>query len=209
MKERFVPQGGADGGEIGADHPGVRSGGDIGMGEDGSGLAGEDELARVAPVVEGLDPQRVAGEREGFEPGIVESEGEDAPEARQRLHAPGGERLKDSLAVASGTESHAPGGEFAAELGVVVELAVVDQREAGFAGVGVGRGEHGLRAGGRGVDHGEAAMGEGNVAAAPEPRAVGPAVLHLVAQAADRLVAQGRGSTDDGCDAQDSAHGPG
>lgn len=148
LEECFVPEGGADGCEIGADHPGIGRRGDIGMGEDGAGLGGEDELAGVAPVVEGLDAEGIAGECEGFEPGIVESEGEDSAEAVEGFDAPGGERLEDGLGIAVGAEADASGGEFTAEFVVVVEFTVVDEGEAGFAGVGVGGGEHGLCAGG-------------------------------------------------------------
>lgn len=72
-------------------------------------------------------------------------------------------------------KTHAAGGEFVTDLGVVVEFAVVGD---GVGGVGLAE-EHGLwLAGRRGIDHGETAVGEHELAGGgtPQPRAIRPAV---------------------------------
>jgi hypothetical protein len=98
-------------------------------GDQGLELGGEDDAVAARHHVEGLDPQRVAGEQQARVPLVEEREGEHPAEPRQGVRPPAAQRLEDDLGVRLGDEPDAVALEDLPEFAVVVELAVVAEPE--------------------------------------------------------------------------------
>ena len=127
---------------------------DAAVAENGRELAGEGEQPLVAVPVERLLPEAVAREEEPAPHPVIDAEGEHAVEAARQLLAPGAIALQQHLGVGvAGEEPVAARLELRAQLGVIVDLAVVDNRDLAL---GV---PHGLRPM-REVDDGEAPVPE-------------------------------------------------
>lgn len=164
--EGACAEGCADGGEVGTDGDEVGVGGDVRVEEEGADFAGEGEfgVTRVlaSPPVEGLYAERVAGEEERFALCVVPGEGEHATEHGEGARAEVCERQSEGFGVATGVEVTAETvREMGAEVGVVVDFAVVDEHAEGLV---VASEYEGLRACEGGIKNGEAAVCELDVA---------------------------------------------
>ena len=176
----------------------VERGVDPAAGEQGGQGRGEAQGAGLLGDVEGLDAEAVAGEHEPPAVALGDGEREHADEPVDEPLAPRVVGLEDDLGVGGGEEAVARRGELLAELAVVVDAAVEDDREAE---VGV---HHGLAPRGGQVDDAQAAVAERRGSLGPQAARVGPPVAH------------GRGHAVDGRDvgrpipaqlARDPAHG--
>ena len=157
---------------------------------------------------------------------VPNGEGEHAAQAVEHGLAPGQVAHEQNFGIGIGGEFPAVGGKLGAQVAVVVDLAVEDDRigpaRRRAAGVGAGRARG--RAGGRGdfgrpgagradhglaaafeVDQGEAAMPQRNAVGHVEPLAVGPAMRH------DRAHGRKDGFVPLACigESADAAHGSG
>src|SRR5205085_7356795 len=94
---------------------------------EGARLAREHEPAAARAVVERLDPKAVARAEEPSPRAVPEREGPHAVEALDAALAPLAVGGEDDLGVGRAAEAVALGLELAAELPVVVDLAVVDE----------------------------------------------------------------------------------
>ncbi len=76
-------------------------------------------------VVERLDAERVACDGDLFLVRVIEEEGEHASQFLYRFISPCDQRVEECFCVAVCPEDHAHGGEFGADVVIVVEFAVV------------------------------------------------------------------------------------
>ena len=143
-------------------------------------LRGEVEDVADLGVVERLDPEAVARAEQLLLALVPERVGEHAAQAVERVRAPAVVGAHHDLGVAVGPEAAAA--DLRAQLGVVVDLAVVGEPAVRVVA-------HRLVPGGRGIDDREPAVTEPDVAALvrPDARVVGPAMGD---QAAHRLEAR-------------------
>src|SRR5262249_49603702 len=74
-------------------------------GEQRTDLGREDERVAAVIIVEGLDAEAVADQRERASPGVPESEREHPPPIRNRVTASRAEALQQNLGVALGPKS--------------------------------------------------------------------------------------------------------
>jgi hypothetical protein len=137
--------------------------------EEGLGLARDVQDVPNLSVVEGLDPEPVAGGKELLLGLVPQAEGEHPAELLDTRLAPLAVGVQDDLGVRGGLESL--DSEFLTQLDVVVDLAV--ERDPIAVPVG-----HRLLAGTE-IDDAEPAVGEADVTAGvgPRPVPVRPAVL--------------------------------
>ena len=103
-------------------------------------LGGEDDAVTALDVEEGLDAQRVAGEHQFAGRRVGDGEREHAAELVEGGRPPVPPAFKHDLGVRGGDEGRARCLQLCAQLLVVVEFAVVDQRQAALAHRLVGRG---------------------------------------------------------------------
>ena len=104
----------------------VEFGGDVRVSQQGFDLGGEQQPAAQPGVEERFDAQAVAGQEEAL-PGVVPyAEGEDAVETLRAGGAPLDVRFEEHLGVGGRGEGMAAGHEVPAQVGGVVEFAVVD-----------------------------------------------------------------------------------
>ena len=89
-------------------------------------LRRERELAGVVAVVERLDPVAVAREHEPARPGVPDRDGEHAAQAARELRPVLLVEVHEHLRVGMGAERVPLALELAPQLGVVVDLAVLD-----------------------------------------------------------------------------------
>ncbi len=128
--------------------------------------------------VERLDAEAVARQHHAARVTLGDAQGEHAVEALDEGVAPLGVRPQQHLGVAAVApvvareEAVPPGLELAAQLAVVVDAAVEDDRHAEL---GV---EHGLGGGLGEVDDRQAAVAHGDVTVLPEPPGIGTPVPH-------------------------------
>ena len=149
-------------------------------------------------IMERLYPQPVAREEQALSPSIVEREREHAVEPVEHRRPPRCPAVKQNLGIARGDEHRAQRLQLGAQLGEIVDLAIVgDGQRAVLA-------RHRLRRA-RNVDDRQAPMPEPDPRRGPHARAVGPAMRlrvghRLNPRGVDRL--GGRGIIETG----DSAH---
>jgi hypothetical protein len=118
-----------------------------GMGEQPLELRGEDQGAvGQLGVEERLHTEPVASEEQRVRHAVVNGEGEHAVELVEAIGAPAGPALEDDLGVAFGAEPMTPRLQLGAHLTVIVDLAVVADRETALFV------EHRLRGGVREID---------------------------------------------------------
>ena len=103
-------------------------------------LGGEDDAVAALGVEERLDAERVAGEHQLAGRRVGDREREHAAEPVERGGPPVPPALKHHLGVRGGDEGRARGLQLRPQLLVVVELAVVEQRQVALAQRLVGRG---------------------------------------------------------------------
>ena len=90
-------------------------------------LGGENEDAGVIAVMQRLDAEAVARQKQPPLAGIPDGEGPHAVETKLALLAPLGIGSQDDLAVGVGDEAVTETAEFLAQFNVVVDLAVIGQ----------------------------------------------------------------------------------
>ena len=137
-------------------------------------LRGEVEDVADDRVVKGLDPEAVPRADQLLAGLVPDRVGEHPAQPLQRVGAPAVVGPQHDLGVAAGAEGAAA--DLGAQLGVVVDLAVVGDPAPGLVG-------HRLVPGRGGVDDREAPVGEADV-----PTLVGPDPLVVGAAVADQLV---------------------
>ncbi len=120
--------------------------------DDALQLGGEDDAVLAGQVVQRLDAELVAGEHQRAGALVEDGEGEHAAEAGEGVGAPVPPGLEDDLGVRGRVEADAVGHQLGPQVAVVVELAVVAERQP----VPADR----LVAAGREVDDRESAVGE-------------------------------------------------
>jgi hypothetical protein len=92
-------------------------------------LGGEREAAFPLGDVERLDSERIAGQQQRPPAEVEHGEREHSDQPRQRVHAEECERLEQHLGVALRAERDAARLEIGAELAVVVDLAIEEDRQ--------------------------------------------------------------------------------
>ena len=98
-----------------------------GVGDDRLELRAEHHTLEAIIDIQRLDAQPVPGEEQLARPGVPDGKGEHSVESFHARRAPLLEGVHDGLGVAAGAEPVAPGLQLAAQIGVIVDLAVVDQ----------------------------------------------------------------------------------
>ena len=93
-------------------------------------LGGEDHPLTAGQVVQRLDAERVAGQDEIAGRLVEQREREHAAEPAQRVRSPAAPGLEHDLGVRAGAEADTAGRQLRAQVLVVVQLAVVDERHA-------------------------------------------------------------------------------
>ncbi len=116
-------------GEIGGDGPGVDLAREAGLLQHRLQLGGEGERPVRDAVVEGLDPEAVAGEQQAPLPGVPERDREHAPQPLEEAVAVLLVEMDEDLGVAVGGEPVPEPLQLLAQLAVVVDLAVLDDRD--------------------------------------------------------------------------------
>ena len=119
-------------GELEMDGFGIEAGVHPTGGEQGLGIGGEAEAPLVAGPVAGLDAKAVPGQKEAAIAHVPDRQGEHAVEMGRRLFAPFTVGLEDHFGVAVGKEVIPLLLELGAQLGIVVDGAVEDQRQSQF-----------------------------------------------------------------------------
>ena len=160
-------------------------------------LGCERKLARAVAVVERLDPERVAGEHDRPRAGVVDGDREHAAQALPQPRAPLLVPVHEHLGVAPRGEPVARALELAAQLQVVVDLAVLHDDD-GAVLVG-----DRLVAAGQ-VDDRKPPCGEPDAALDMRALGVRPAVLERRRHAREPLRVHGSAR---GGDSADAAHG--
>src|SRR5918999_4016391 len=194
-----APEEGARGGDEAAGEV-VVEGGAVDLGcrnarlEQGADLGGDRHSGAVAPPVQGLDAEIVAGGDEPLPVLVPEDEGEDAVELADALGAALLVGVDDGLGVGVRGEAVAALLESGAKGALVVDLAVDDDGDGAVLGVErlVAPGD---------VDDGEPGVGERGGAGAPDPLAVGPAVPKRLEHPLGGVLAQGASRVEERADA--------
>ena len=144
---------------------------DVGVLEDRLDLRAEDEPVPGPRVVERLDPDPVARQQELAPPPVPQREREEPAEALDAARPPRLVTVDHDLRVAAPAEAMPERLEFAAQLLVVEDLAVVDELDRAVLV------RDGLGAGGREVDDPEAPGDEPDGAVLEHGPLIGAAVL--------------------------------
>ncbi len=148
--------------------PGIHPAADIRKLEQRVDFRRKGDAAGRSGMVQRLDAEGIAGEKQPLLHRVVHRKGEHADEARQHRRPPLGESFEQDLGVAAGVEVVAESLEFGAEFEVIADRPVQHQREPPVGG------EHRLLAFGGRIEDGEPAMGEGHEGA-PRFGRLGPA----------------------------------
>ena len=95
-------------------------------------LGSEDEAPILCIVMQRFDPEVIPGQHQPFPPlpAVEDGEGEDAVQAGKGLRALVGVKLQDHLGIGGGMEAVALRQQLFAQFAVVVDLPVVDDRQA-------------------------------------------------------------------------------
>ncbi|CAL2058425.1 protein of unknown function [Streptomyces murinus] len=170
------------------------------VGEDRLGFGAEQDAVGRAVVVERLDAHAVADHHELVAAAVPDGERVHAVEAFGERVAPFDVGVQDHLGVGVGGEPVAAVGQFAAQLGEVVGLPGVDQRDRALGG----REGHRLAAAGQ-VDDGEPAVAQGGGPLGPGAAVVRAAAGHRLGH---RMQCGGLGAevTVEGHPSGDAAH---
>src|SRR5215468_4533973 len=173
-------------------------------GEQRADLRREDERFAVLVIVEGLDPEAIANQRERSPPGVPEAEREHPPPIRNRVTASRAKALQQDLGVALGPKSQTARDKLPANVAKIEDLAAVGDPIACRLVA------HRLMSGRRKVEDGQAAMREGHGQSVPpvadefDAAVVRPAMSQGVERAVNWLNQLGPRSC---CDnPEDSAH---
>src|SRR5262249_32800270 len=100
-------------------------------GEQRADLRREDERVAVVVIVEGLDPEAIANQRERSPPRVPEAEREHPTPIRNRVTASRAEALQQNLGVALGPKSQTARDKLPANVAEIEDLAVVGDPIAG------------------------------------------------------------------------------
>jgi len=142
---------------------------------------GKAQPPRRLAVVQRLDAETVARQRDSSRVALVDREGEHAVEALDALRAPGMEALQRDFGVAVGEEAIAACRQLLAQRAVVVQTAVERDRQSER------RVAHRLLRMLGQVDDAQPSMREGDVALLERTCAIGAACTHRRAHAHDRF----------------------
>jgi hypothetical protein len=146
-------------------------------GQQGGDLGGEAQGPAVVRVIQRLDAVGVAREQQAVRPRVPQREGEHAAQAAHHRGTVTAIQVQQHLGVGMGAELDAGALELAAQLGVVVDLAVEADHQRAVRRV------HRLGARRAEIEDGEAPVAEADppVVADPHARTVGAALDHGVA----------------------------
>ena len=144
-------------------------------------FGGERNAVRQQPVVQGLDPQPIAGEQQTLGAAVPGGEGEHADQSAEAGGSLGCEKTHQHFGVAARAQGP---GQSGAQALVIVELAVVGQHLRAE--------HHGLMAAVRQIQNRQPAVRQGDARLAPHAFAVGTAMPQALRHAAGDLGARPR-----------------